>query len=78
MKKGKKIDYQEHKDPVENEFPEISNVASANECTGLMYKAPENADELESYRQLYSMGIPTGHPEAEAIAQEKAKQRREN
>lgn len=39
-------------------FPDISNVASANECTGLMYKSPQNQAELESYQQLSSMLIP--------------------
>lgn len=37
-KPKRRIDYREHEDPAEGRFPDISNVASASECTGLMYK----------------------------------------
>ncbi len=58
MKKPKrKIDYREHEEPKE-QFPDISNVASANECTGLMYKAPADQEEWDSYQELSSMAIP--------------------
>ncbi len=31
----------------------VDSVASANECTGLMYKPPETEDEAESYNDIY-------------------------
>ena len=58
-----KIDYHEHDTPRRDQFPAISNVASANECTGLMYRAPADREELENYRQLSSMAIPKKEPE---------------
>ena len=57
-KKKKPIDYHEHDTPGEEKFPDISGVASATECTGLMYKTPVNDDEWESYQELSSMEIP--------------------
>ena len=48
-----RINYHEH-DVQEETFP----VASANECTGLMFTPPENSQELESYQQLSPMAIP--------------------
>ena len=59
-----KIDYHEHDTPRRDQFPAISNVASANECTGLMYKAPADQEEWDSYQELSSMAIPRKkHPE---------------
>ena len=58
-----KVDYREHETPREEQFPDISNVASANECTGLMYRSPANEEERESYQQLSSMAIPREEPE---------------
>ena len=59
-----KIDYHEHDTPRRDQFPAISNVASANECTGLMYKAPADQEERDSYQELSSMAIPRKkHPE---------------
>ena len=55
-KKRKPIEYHEHDTP--EEFPDISGVASATECTGLMYKTPVNDSEWESYQELSSMEIP--------------------
>lgn len=58
MKQPKeKIDYHEHDDLPEL-YPDISDVASANECTGLMYRTPVSGEEWESYQQLSAMGIP--------------------
>ncbi len=54
----RKIDYREHEEPAGEQFPDISNVASANECTGLMYKTPKDGEEWESYQELSSMAIP--------------------
>lgn len=54
----RKIDYHEHDDLPEGDFPAISNVASANECTGLMYAAPTDRGQLESYQELSSLEIP--------------------
>lgn len=31
----------------------IDSVASATECTGLMYRPPENEEEAESYNDIY-------------------------
>lgn len=59
----RKIDYREHQEPSQEFFPDISNVASVNECTGLMYKAPKDPEEWESYQQLSSMAIPRKKPE---------------
>lgn len=59
-RKEKKVEYHEHDTPGEEQFPNLSNVASANECTGLMYKTPVNAEEMESYQELSPMGIPRG------------------
>lgn len=59
MKKPKrKIEYHEHENPGEK-IPDISNVASASECTGLMHKSPQDESELESYQELSSMAIPS-------------------
>ena len=37
---------------------DISNTASANECTGLMYSPAQNEEELEAYQELVAMQIP--------------------
>ena len=58
MPDPKNIDYHEHDPLPEDKFPHISNVASANECTGLMPSAPADHAQLEAYRELYSMEIP--------------------
>jgi len=39
-------------------YPDISNTASANECTGLMQTVPEDENELFSYENLHSMQTP--------------------
>lgn len=54
----KKREYHEHDAPEQDEFPTISGVASANECTGLMYRTPENDQEWEALQDLSSMAIP--------------------
>lgn len=54
----RKIDYHEHDTPDEEEFPNLSNVASANECTGLMYRTPVDGEEWKSFQQLSPMEIP--------------------
>ncbi|RKJ39960.1 hypothetical protein D7X94_10050 [Acutalibacter sp. 1XD8-33] len=59
------IDYREHEMPDQEAFPDISNVASANECTGLMYRSPVDGAERESYKELSSMAIPKEEPEEE-------------
>ena len=42
-KRGKKsFDYHEHDTPFEEQLPGTSNVASANECTGQMPRAPQS------------------------------------
>lgn len=63
----KKIDYKEHETSGSAPYPNLSNVASANECTGLMYAPPQNQEEMEAYQRLSSMEIPrdtkNGRPE---------------
>lgn len=61
----KKIDYGEHREIDPEKFPSLSNVASVNECTGLMPTPPENQEEELSYQQLSSMEIPRVEPEEE-------------
>ena len=58
MPPKKPIRYGEH-DPLPD-FPEDASVASANECTGLMYRVPMDDPELEAYEELYGMEIPKG------------------
>lgn len=56
-KPKRRIAYHEHEEPLE-QFPDISNVASASECTGLMHKSPQDQEEWDSYQELSSMAIP--------------------
>lgn len=58
MMQKKGFDYGEHVEV----FPNISDTASANECTGLMPRPPQNDDELKSYEELFSMEIPKEIP----------------
>jgi len=39
-------------------YPGISNVVSATDTTGLMYRPPENQDECDFYGQLSNMEVP--------------------
>jgi hypothetical protein len=39
-------------------YPDISNVVSSCECTGMMYSPPQNESEFESYQELFNMGLP--------------------
>lgn len=39
-------------------MPQISNVASATECTGLIPTSPDDEDELENYMSLSSSSLP--------------------
>lgn len=66
-----KIDYHEHDTPSEPEYPDLSNVASATECTGLMYRVPVDQGELDSYQELSSMEIPKGKQDAKESVQYK-------
>jgi len=54
--KVKNID--EFEEPDYESYPNISNVVSANECTGMMAVPPQNEEELESYKELSGMQIP--------------------
>lgn len=59
MKKNeKRTPYREH----ETAYPDLSNTASATECTGLMPTPPQNDAELEAYQELYSMEYPRRLP----------------
>ncbi len=40
-------------DFVDDVFNKIDSVASSTECTGLMYRPPENEAEAESYTDIY-------------------------
>ena len=66
-----KIVYREHEEPKEEQFSGFSSVASANECTGLMYCVPMDSDELESLEELSPMEIPRGEQDAEESLQAK-------
>ena len=70
-KKRIPIEYHEHDTPDEENFPDISGVASATECTGLMYKTPVDAGEWESYQELSSMEIPKEEKEDGELLTEK-------
>lgn len=39
-------------------MPNISNVASSSECTGIVPTQPQSEEELESYLDLYSSSLP--------------------
>lgn len=39
-------------------MPNISNVASSSECTGIVPTQPQSKEELESYLDLYSTSLP--------------------
>ena len=39
-------------------MPNISNVASGSECTGIVPTQPQSEEELESYLDLYSTSLP--------------------
>lgn len=59
-----KPSYHEH-DPIpESILPDNSAVASANECTGLMFTPPEDGSQLEAYQELSPMAIPRREPGA--------------
>ena len=57
MKKGKR--------PVRDVYSQddITTVASATECTGLMYKPADDYDEWESYHDLHGLMTPDEHYE---------------
>lgn len=74
-KKQNKINYHEHDTPVDK-LPNISNVASANECTGLMNRSPVDNGELESYQELSSMEIPKGEQNIEDTSAKGRRQRK--
>ncbi|MCI5651654.1 MAG: hypothetical protein MR295_05375 [Ruminococcus bromii] len=52
------ISYGEH---VEH-FPDLSDTASATECTGLMPTPPKTQAEYESYQELHGMEVPKKLP----------------
>lgn len=53
--KNRETVYREHEPLPEEDTP---SVASANECTGLMFTPPESGAELEAYQELSPMAIP--------------------
>ena len=54
--------YHEHDTLPEGLLPADSPVASATECTGLMFTPPEGQAQLESYQELSPMAIPRREP----------------
>ena len=65
---SKKKYYQTQPNPLPNDsddldwedggYPHISNVVSAQECTGMMPVLPLDEDQEDSYRDLYSSELP--------------------
>lgn len=53
--KEKKIDYHEFEfgEQIDN-----LNACSTTDCTGLIWRAPKNEDELESYKNVYDFEPP--------------------
>ncbi len=39
-------------------FPDMTSTVSAQECTGLFPRKPENAEEYENLQEMYGMEIP--------------------
>lgn len=60
----KHVNYHEHDPLPQGLLPEDPAVASANECTGLMFTPPESAAELASYQELSPMAVPRREPGA--------------
>lgn len=54
-KKEKKIDYHEYEfgEQIDN-----LNACSTTDCTGVMWRAPQNDDERESYKNVYDFEPP--------------------
>lgn len=54
-KKKRKIDYQEYDfgDSVEH-----LNASSSTDCTGVMWRAAKDEEEMESYRDIYDFEPP--------------------
>lgn len=44
----------------DDSYPDISNVVSSSECTGMMYAPPQDESEIESYQELFNMELPKG------------------
>lgn len=59
-----KENYHEHAPIPERLLPVDSAVASANECTGLMFTPPEDPSQMASYQELSPMAIPCREPGA--------------
>lgn len=56
--------YGEHESLGEEMFPEGGSVASANECTGLMFTPPETKAQWEAYQELSPWRFPRRHLES--------------
>ncbi len=39
-------------------FDKDFKACSATDCTGLIYAAPEDDSEIESYKDVYNYGVP--------------------
>ena len=60
--------YHEHDPLPPGLLPEGTAVASANECTGLMFTPPEHAAQQEAYQELSPMAIPRREPGGRALS----------
>ncbi len=57
--KEKKLNRSVLSDTYEKEYDYLANSATGMDCTGLMYRPADNAEEAESYRQVYDYLPPT-------------------
>lgn len=55
MYKDKKTDYHEYEFGVQLDN---LNACSTTDCTGLMWRAPQNDEEVESYQEIYDFEPP--------------------
>ena len=39
-------------------YADISNIASTQECTGLMSRPPQTEEEYEAFQEIYGMETP--------------------
>jgi len=51
--KNEKENKESLKDATIEDYDYLANSATGMDCTGLMYRAPINEDEMESYQEVY-------------------------
>jgi len=57
MSNNKKINANENQRIIDS-YDYLSDSASSQECTGLMYAPPLNEEEIESYNEVYKFRPP--------------------